>query len=221
MLCSLFKSLASLFATSFLYFQQLAASFRKIPGGGVSRTNLRDTRATSATPSRPLRLFTLVREGCVIISLRLCSRVSPFPLRCCISFRINTCKSVSKQTTLTSFRINTCEKPRGRGGTSFRRFFSPLVYPDLRGATRHSSLTPSHAPRGASILCGLTRLRILPVTTGVYTPNARSAFVVNPSGSPFVITTIQTPFPPTPLFSHPSKSLGGVGAFGPESCIDL
>ncbi len=33
-----------------------------------------------------------------------------------ISFRINTCKSVSKQTTLTPFRINTCEKPRGRGG---------------------------------------------------------------------------------------------------------
>ena len=32
------------------------------------------------------------------------------------TFRINTCESVSKQTTLTSFRINTCEKHReGRG----------------------------------------------------------------------------------------------------------
>src|SRR5712691_12394835 len=31
------------------------------------------------------------------------------------TFRINTCKSVSKQSTLTTFRINTCEKPRGRG----------------------------------------------------------------------------------------------------------
>ena len=31
------------------------------------------------------------------------------------SFRINTCKSVSKQTTLTPFRITTYEKPRGRG----------------------------------------------------------------------------------------------------------
>jgi len=31
------------------------------------------------------------------------------------SFRINTCKSVSKQTTLTPFRINTCEK-QGEGG---------------------------------------------------------------------------------------------------------
>src|ERR1700730_3295612 len=31
------------------------------------------------------------------------------------TFRINTCKTVSKQTTLTSFRINTYEKPGGRG----------------------------------------------------------------------------------------------------------
>jgi hypothetical protein len=33
------------------------------------------------------------------------------PDRSSISFRINTCKSVSKQTILTSFRINTYEKP--------------------------------------------------------------------------------------------------------------
>src|SRR5258708_32209463 len=38
------------------------------------------------------------------------------------TFRMNTCKSVSKQKTLTPFRINTCEKPRGRGA-------SPLRYP--------------------------------------------------------------------------------------------
>ncbi len=30
------------------------------------------------------------------------------------------------------------------------------------------SLSPSYAPRGASIPFGLTRLRILPVTTGLY-----------------------------------------------------
>src|SRR6266481_1297220 len=29
------------------------------------------------------------------------------------TFRMNTCKSVSKQRTLTIFRINTCEKPGG------------------------------------------------------------------------------------------------------------
>jgi hypothetical protein len=51
--------------------------------------------------------------------------------------------------------------------TNFERFFSPL-------ATRHSplscypSLPPSHAPRSASIPCALSRLRILPVATGVY-----------------------------------------------------
>src|SRR5258708_1151088 len=33
------------------------------------------------------------------------------------TFRINTCKSVSKQRTLTTFRMNTYEKP-GEGGTS-------------------------------------------------------------------------------------------------------
>jgi len=32
-----------------------------------------------------------------------------------ITFRINTCKSVSKQTTLSPFRMNTCEKTRGGG----------------------------------------------------------------------------------------------------------
>src|SRR6266404_105889 len=54
----------------------------------------------------------------------------------------------------------------GGGGTSFQRFFSPLVHPDLRGATRHSSLPQSHAPRGASILYHLSRLRTLLVATG-------------------------------------------------------
>src|SRR5258708_31571769 len=62
----------------------------------------------SAAPSRPLRL-------CVLVCLGLRTRASPVPLRSCISFRINTCKSVSKQRTSTSFRINTCEKPKGRG----------------------------------------------------------------------------------------------------------
>jgi hypothetical protein len=39
-------------------------------------------------------------------------RDGPLPLN---TFRINTCKSVSKQTTLTSFGINTYEKPGGGG----------------------------------------------------------------------------------------------------------
>jgi hypothetical protein len=39
----------------------------------------------------------------------------PSQLASSIPFRINTCKSVSKQTTLTPFRMNTYEKHRGEG----------------------------------------------------------------------------------------------------------
>jgi hypothetical protein len=47
------------------------------------------------------------------------------------SFRINTCKSVTKQTTSTISRINTYEKHRGEGGTPLRLLaslphFTPL-----------------------------------------------------------------------------------------------
>ena len=50
-------------------------------------------------------------------------RPSPRSVRAALStFRMNTCKSISKQTTLTSFRINTCEKP-GEGGPSLRRLY--------------------------------------------------------------------------------------------------
>ena len=49
-------------------------------------------------------------------------------------FRINTCKTVSKQTTLTSFRINTYEKTRGWGAP-------PCGNPSL--ATRRSPLHSS------------------------------------------------------------------------------
>ncbi len=75
------------------------------------------------------------------------------------TFRINTCKSVSKRRTLTTFRINTYKKPRG-GGAPTR---SPLQLPA-------SSTQPPepHAPRSASIPCDLSRLRKLPVTTGVW-----------------------------------------------------
>ena len=55
---------------------------------------------------------------------------------------MNTCKSVSKQKTLTTFGINTCEKPQGEGG-----YPRPLhdIYPatmlPLRGA--QSRLPPT------------------------------------------------------------------------------
>jgi hypothetical protein len=76
--------------------------------------------------------------------LRRRSSISPF--------RMNTCKSVSKQTTLTPFRMNTYAKPGGEGGpinsvitdfsavqkASFFSAHSPL-------ATRHSPLATRHS----------------------------------------------------------------------------
>ena len=37
------------------------------------------------------------------------------------TFRMNTCKSMSKQTTLSIFRMNTYAKPRGRGAHLTKR----------------------------------------------------------------------------------------------------
>src|SRR5260370_40658789 len=57
------------------------------------------------------------------------------------SFRINTCKSVSKQRTLTPFRINTYEKHRGRGvvrltsSSAFREKKTPSSGGRARGDT--------------------------------------------------------------------------------------
>src|SRR5713226_4413461 len=47
---------------------------------------------------------------------------------------------------------------------------------------RRAALPPSYAPRDASIRCSLSRLRILPVTTGVYPPSAltRHSFIQSP-----------------------------------------
>src|SRR5260370_1826558 len=45
-------------------------------------------------------------------------------------FRINTCESVSKQSTLNTFRINTCEKQGGGGPHTFR--VSSVQYPASR-----------------------------------------------------------------------------------------
>jgi len=52
-------------------------------------------------------------------------------------FRINTCKSVSKQTTLSSFRINTYEKHREGGGLQM-----PSIPPDAHSAFGASVAKP-------------------------------------------------------------------------------
>src|SRR6266446_7625168 len=83
--CILLQPLCALFSSAALSFQSLAASFAKTPGVGVPQ-HIRATHYPLLTTRSPLT-----------------------------TFRINTCKSVSKQRTLTTFRINTCEK-QGEGG---------------------------------------------------------------------------------------------------------
>src|SRR5229473_8417394 len=104
------------------------------------------------------------RDSCLPTAhfARLCKNTETTTLTI---FRINTCKSVSKQMTLTPFRINTYGKHRGGGyicPPSHAPCFRERQSPDWR------PLPPSYAPRNASIPCALIRLRILPFTTGVY-----------------------------------------------------
>ncbi len=158
---NLLQPLASLFAPPVLCFQQLAASFPKTPRVGVSPHLRAELRFRISKRAR-------FSKGCKDTETAILT-----------TFRINTCKSVSKQRTLTPFRINTYKKTGGGGP----RFPFPLP------TTHYTLLTfsrPSHAPRGASIPHALTRLRILPVTTGVYYPlqprNPLCALCACPSG---------------------------------------
>ena len=128
---NLLQPLCSLFAAPVLCFQQLAASFSKTPGVGVPLRGGRCTetqKCPSVSPlpatlmhsvsrkSFPCHSYANTRDRGVTPPPKSSSprvtRHSPPPLT---TFRINTCKSVSKQTTLTSFRMNTYEK-RGGGG---------------------------------------------------------------------------------------------------------
>src|SRR5216684_964162 len=118
----------------------------------------------SASTQRPLRLFTLSLEGSVI----LCPKSTQTATL--TTFRINTCKSVSKQTTLTPFRMKTYEKPGGGGYARQRNQQLPCS---------RLSQRPSYAPRGSSIPCVLTRLRILPVATGVCSFQPRASSIQN------------------------------------------
>src|SRR5258707_1391774 len=71
------------------------------------------------------------------------------------TFRMNTCKSVSKQKTLTPFRINTCEKPRGRGGIPSALSFI-FAGPDLH---RQISSSPCSLQPLAEVLLPTIRQR--------------------------------------------------------------
>ncbi len=62
-------------------------------------------------------------------------------------FRINTCKSVSKQSTLTAFRINTYEKHRGRGVLWLTRHPTKVVCPRLPSKARSIPLSANFVQR--------------------------------------------------------------------------
>jgi hypothetical protein len=101
-----------------LSFQSPADSFHR--HGGVYPLVYPERSPRRASSSSSASLFLLFPEITRIREIRF-SRTSPFSFfavhgsRVTYSFRINTCKSASKQTTLTPFRMNTCEKHGGRG----------------------------------------------------------------------------------------------------------
>ena len=143
------QPLCALFAAPVLSFQQLAASFCKTPGVGVPLRAGRCTEAQkcpSVSPlpatlthsvsrkSFPCHSYANTRDRGATPPPKFFSpratRHSPLALT---PFRINTCKSVSKQTTLSSFRINTYEKHRGGGGPLPPTTHRPLpTLPTLR-----------------------------------------------------------------------------------------
>src|SRR5713226_2667236 len=68
------------------------------------------------------------------------------------TFRINTCKSVSKQRTLTSFRINTYKKT-GEGGTPANRWFRISNFPAYNSGNARHMLHVAPLSPAASLDC--------------------------------------------------------------------
>ena len=101
---NLLQPLASPFATPVLCFEPLAASFRKAPGWGCIVCVA--TLACPACPELPGPRRDRTLRGAA-------NMAEPATVT---TFKVNTCKSVSKQRTLTLSRINTYKK-RGEGGT--------------------------------------------------------------------------------------------------------
>src|SRR2546425_5946222 len=99
----------------------------------------------TAQGSDPRPLPTILLESTLIGKLQvfILNNLKPFRMNqitksphfaqfwCTVNpFRINTCKSVSKQTTLTSFRINTYEK-QGEGGRGPQTVNNLIPFPSL------------------------------------------------------------------------------------------
>src|SRR6202048_2014298 len=83
------------------------------------------------------------RPTSALLQQHRCQNTEAAPLT---SFRINTCKSVSKQRTLTPFKMNTYEKPRGRGEGAFHHI-SLLLARCLYASVANPFLPASSTPR--------------------------------------------------------------------------
>src|SRR5216684_5504415 len=140
---NLLRPLHPLFATPVLCFQQLAASFPKSPGWGVPKHVSLPTHQPALSSLRQLSVLCACPSGRWVSALsfavafvRSSRRFLCPPLS---TFRINTCKSVSKQRTLTTFRMNTYAK-QGEGGTLASRWFR------ISGSVRHMRHVTSLSP---------------------------------------------------------------------------
>src|SRR6266481_908804 len=93
----------------------------------------------------------------------------PRPLASSIFFRINTCKTVSKQTTLTFFRMNTYEKHRGVGVLLLTRHPRKGVCPERPSGVKDLSSNPKKDfyPEGAPRLKDLSSF---PMSESVLSP---------------------------------------------------
>jgi hypothetical protein len=83
-------------------------------------------------------VFSIPRGNRIFVRCSQLPKLSPIP------FRINTCKSMSKQSILTIFRMNTYEKTRGEGALSLTKTVLTQVRRVPTADT--SGLHASHSP---------------------------------------------------------------------------
>ena len=107
------------FSCSLPLFSSVCSLFFQNTGGMVSRSRLWIRGGIPRRLPMPEANLRDTRNG----------KVKDVSLIYITPFKINTCKSVSKQTTLTPFGINTCEKTGGEGGQLSLHFRIPRYVP--------------------------------------------------------------------------------------------
>jgi len=136
---SVFNRLQPLFTNSVapvLCFQQLAASFPKSPGWGVialcplcSDLSALCVELFPAGGSAPARSLAKDGKGTELTTLS--------------TFRMNTCKNVSKESALTTFRMNTYAK-RGEGGAAIPVPLPTTHFPATASRRDRKLPSPAH-----------------------------------------------------------------------------